>query len=703
MRITVKTKLAATFTIITLLMVVGAATGIGNSSAINERLGAIVDVSVQRLTLALELQKLLAVIGRNQKNIILEESSVEKEHYAADSTKSIDEARQKIEQYRKLASEEGKRRIDIFSANFEKFSTLDTRVRELAFQNTNVRARDMAFRDGAEARDAVREALDPIAKRSDGSPDKMRATILAGRILTLLNGAERAEHDGILSTTDEADAKADREETDFLAELRTQQESLLRIATDEDRGRADQASQRLAIWLKIDDSIRKLGRENSTGKAATMSARDARDSRVTADKALQEIAGLNEQIMQNDKVEAVALYERGRVVLLSVVLASVLIAIAAAVWISLSISRGLNRAADLARAVVGGDLTQVATITGNDEISDLLQHVNQMVEKLRAVVGEVLSASINVSSGSQQLSSTAQQMSQGATEQAASTEEASASVEQMAANIRQNADNAAQTEKIAHQSAKDAQISGEAVTRAVDAMQTIAEKILIVQEIARQTDLLALNAAVEAARAGEHGKGFAVVASEVRKLAERSQAAATAISALSSSTVKVAREAGDMLGRLVPDIQKTATLVEEITAACREQNIGAEQINQAIQQLDKVTQQNSSASDEMAATSEELSAQAEQLESVISFFHTDDQGDTRQLPMRAIAAQPPQRQALAPAAKRPAPKSLAKPASKATAARAPARGSRGKGSGDGFALDLGAGGADAQDAEYERF
>ncbi len=158
----------------------------------------------------------------------------------------------------------------------------------------------------------------------------------------------------------------------------------------------------------------------------------------------------------------------------------------------------------------------------------------------------------------------------------------------MASNIKQNAENAAQTEKIARQSSKDAELSGEAVHRAVIAMQTIAEKITIVQEIARQTDLLALNAAVEAARAGEHGKGFAVVASEVRKLAERSQTAAAEIGAVSSDTVKAAQEAGEMLTRLVPNIRKTSDLVAEISAACREQDIGSSQINEAIQQLDKV-------------------------------------------------------------------------------------------------------------------
>jgi methyl-accepting chemotaxis protein len=193
-------------------------------------------------------------------------------------------------------------------------------------------------------------------------------------------------------------------------------------------------------------------------------------------------------------------------------------------------------------------------------------------------------------------------------------------MEEMAANVKQNAENAGQTEKIAAQSAKDAEASGVAVGRAVEAMQTIAAKITIVQEIARQTDLLALNAAVEAARAGEHGKGFAVVASEVRKLAERSQAAAAEIGALSGETVKVAQEAGTMLAKLVPDIKKTAELVEEITSACREQDVGSSQVNQAIQQLDKVGQQNASASEQVSSTSEELASQAEQLQAMISFF-----------------------------------------------------------------------------------
>jgi methyl-accepting chemotaxis protein len=265
-------------------------------------------------------------------------------------------------------------------------------------------------------------------------------------------------------------------------------------------------------------------------------------------------------------------------------------------------------------------------------------------------------------------------------------------MEEMAANIKQNAENAQQTEKIARQSSLDAQASGEAVGKAVTAMQTIAEKITVVQEIARQTDLLALNAAVEAARAGEHGKGFAVVASEVRKLAERSQQAAAEISALSSSTVKVAAEAGEMLTKLVPDIKRTAELVEEISAACREQDIGADQINQAIQQLDKVTQQNASASEEMSSTSEELAAQAEQLQSTVAFFRLAE-GTGARTTRKAAAHAPHVAHMTAPVVLKPAAKrGNGKPLGKIPGKSA--------GRGTGVRVDLA---ADAHDEEFERY
>jgi methyl-accepting chemotaxis protein len=271
-----------------------------------------------------------------------------------------------------------------------------------------------------------------------------------------------------------------------------------------------------------------------------------------------------------------------------------------------------------AKEIAGGNL--LVEIRERSERDELMRALAAMVQQLSDVVSEVKSAADNVAQGSLELSSGSENMSQGASEQAAAAEEASSSMEQMSANIRQNADNALQTEKIAVQSASDAIEGGKAVTQTVLAMKEIAGKIGIVGEIARQTNLLALNAAIEAARAGEHGKGFAVVASEVRKLAERSQTAAGEIAKLSATSVDVAERAGQMLTQLVPNIQKTAELVQEISAASKEQDTGAGQINKAIQQLDQVIQQNAGAAEEMSSTAEELSGQAEQLQSTIAFF-----------------------------------------------------------------------------------
>lgn len=303
----------------------------------------------------------------------------------------------------------------------------------------------------------------------------------------------------------------------------------------------------------------------------------------------------------------------------------VILAALTIVWVfTTRMKRALSSAVQLAESVANGDLRQTVDNTSKDEIGELLGVLNIMVVRLRDVVANVSTAARDVASGASEMSSTSEALSQGATEQASATEEASASMEEMAANIKQSAKNASDTEKMALKSASDARESGEAVARAVNAMQTIAEKILVVQEIARQTDLLALNAAVEAARAGEHGRGFAVVASEVRKLAERSQLAAGEISNLSGNTVKAAQEAGEMLEELVPDIERTSQLVAEISRASQEQDAGATQVNIAIQQLDKVTQENTAAADEMSTTAESLASQAEQLQASIRFFRVSD-------------------------------------------------------------------------------
>ncbi len=470
--------------------------------------------------------------------------------------------------------------------------------------------------------------------------------------------------------------------------------AVTKLATEEGKARWERVAQLSATFNQADDQIRDFIKAGNMDGANNISVTTARQAANDIDATLDEILALEKQRMQDADDSAEQQYGTTRTMMIAVAAVALLIAVLTAFWIANTISKGLNRANTVVREVAEGDLTKMAEITTHDEIGELLGNVNVMIERLRGVVADALSAADNVSSGSQELSASSEQVSQGATEQAASAEEASASMEQMAANIKQNADNAAQTEKIARQSAKDAEASGDAVNRAVDAMRTIAEKIGIVQEIARQTDLLALNAAVEAARAGEHGKGFAVVASEVRKLAERSQSAAAEISSMSSDTVKAARDAGEMLGRLVPDIRKTAELVSEISAACREQDIGASQINEAIQQLDKVTQQNAGASEEMSATSEELAAQAEELQASIAFFKVDTAGATR-AGVRKTATKTSAKVVKAPAAatpRKPAPATHSHNHGNTVASQQ----ARAKG----FALDMSMGGPDAGDDDF---
>ncbi|MCG2797269.1 MAG: methyl-accepting chemotaxis protein [Cellulomonas sp.] len=287
-----------------------------------------------------------------------------------------------------------------------------------------------------------------------------------------------------------------------------------------------------------------------------------------------------------------------------------------------------------------GDLTQTLQTTYSGRLEKLRAALNDTVAKLAETVGTVVESTDELTQASGQISGASQSISQAATEQAASVEETSASTEQMAAGITQNSENASITEGIAAQAAAQATEGGEAVQLTLEAMKQIATKIVIIDDIAFQTNMLALNATIEAARAGEHGKGFAVVATEVGKLAERSKVAAQEISELAAGSVRTAERAGALLHEIVPGITKTSDLVQEIAAASVEQSSGVRQINVAINQMSKVTQQNASSSEELAATAEEMAGHTAQLQQVMSFFTTPTSAKTVVRKGAATALQP---------------------------------------------------------------
>ncbi|MFW5695314.1 MAG: methyl-accepting chemotaxis protein [Alkalispirochaeta sp.] len=310
----------------------------------------------------------------------------------------------------------------------------------------------------------------------------------------------------------------------------------------------------------------------------------------------------------------------------AVLVAFLVLAVLAYVLIGRGIAAPLGEVVTYAELLSDGDLTESLPVTRTDEIGRVAAAVKNMRGRLTDVVATIQLATDSVNNGTNNVSASAQTLSEGASEQAASVEQTSASMEEITSQIRANSDNAEHTEKISRAMAQEAQQTSEVVQRAVTAMREISEKVSIIDEIARRTNMLSLNAAIEAARAGDAGKGFAVVATEVRKLADRSRDAAAEIISLTQHTETAVEESGTRLQKMLPEVEHTVELVNEITATSREQSAGADEINNTMQQLDEVVQSNASAAEELASTAEELQGQARNLEDTMSFFRVEHQG-----------------------------------------------------------------------------
>ncbi|CAH2601888.1 HAMP domain-containing protein [Rhodovastum atsumiense] len=731
MRFTIKLKLILSFGLMIAMSIIAGAVAYSSLAELNATLDSIVNGRQARRALAYQMQIQLARSSRDLRAMILATSQEETERLGELARQGLGQLRQTKDEILSTASPDGRRRLEATDGPLARYADILGAAYKFARMNSNDRANAMLLNDGQKTHEAVRQAFIAQLRAIEKAPtgDLRGQAMLA--TAQLRGDAESYWSDLralILSGSMQGLERRSRALADTTEALRQRKAALSKTLSD--IGVTDVLAEPFGQWQSVGTRVAAIAAEGGNIQASALLLGEGVQAEKDLDKAVTSYVDYIQQTTATAIAESSMQYERARAVLLAVLGVSTALALGAALWICIGISRGLSRATGLADAVATGDLSQQVSVTTHDEIRDLVDALNRMtanlqstaklaeaiaagnltveakrlsekdalgialetmLARLRAVVTEANDAARNVTSGSQELSSGAEQLAQGSTEQASSAEEASSSMEQMAANIKQNAENAGQTQKIATQSAKDAQTSGEAVHRAVEAMQTIAQKITIVQEIARQTDLLALNAAVEAARAGEHGKGFAVVASEVRKLAERSQSAAVEIGTLSGETVKAATEAGAMLARLVPDIRRTAELVEEITAACREQDVGAEQINQALQQLDKVIQQNAAASEEISATSETLATQAEQLQTTISFFRTNNEMARPSAPAPARA-----RHAASP----PAP-SRARTSTASATGKARAKVSAAPAAENGFTLGM-ADDEDALDGEFRR-
>lgn len=653
---TIRKKLIMAFSVLIVLMIVIFTISFIRFREMNARMSEITNVTSHKVLLIGQIKHDITAISRDQKNMIAtvdDEKMIEIGRIIDKEIKSINENVAKLEI---LSDGETLVLVKSLKDILEDYFRVHANVQRVATQNTEIKAEQIADNESRDAFQKTMATLNKVGVEVT-SKEALRNVLELKEAVAEMNSIER---DMIIAKTTEDLEKHVEQATNAERIIEERSAFIERALQGEGRSLFDKFQTQYATYYTFHLQVRNYAKTNSGGKAEEISVTQGEAIDDQADDVISKIYDIINAQLAKDQSDTEAMYDNVVRTMIVVILLAIGLGVFVATWLLKDVMNSLGMATGAIKKIAAGDFSADVTTAKHDEIGVMLKELQFMIEKLRSSVDvaklvskgdltidfttmknkggdldqaleemvnnlrEIASAiyngAENVSAASQQVAAASQQMSQGAQEQASASEEVSSSMEQMVANIQQNTDNSRETEKIANKAAKDIQVSSNSVSETVEAITTIAERIAIIEEIASKTDLLALNAAVEAARAGEHGKGFAVVAAEVRKLAERSQKAASEITEISSKTVKSAEESKLLLMNTLPDINKTAELVQEIAAASVEQNTGADQVNGAIQQLSTVTQGNASAAEQMSSNAEELNSQAEELKAAVSYF-----------------------------------------------------------------------------------